>query len=60
MRLINQNTVYFAERNERGAWVVYGAYGVKQYYGYTKAQALRLYRQSDDVLQIRNKRMELE
>ena len=49
MRLINQNTIYFAERNERGAWVVYGAYGVKQYYGYTNAQALRLYRQSDRI-----------
>lgn len=49
MRLINQNTIYFTEKNERGAWVVYGAYGVKQYYGYTKAQALRLYRQSDRI-----------
>lgn len=49
MKLINQNTIYLVERNGRGAWVIYGAYGVKQYYGYTKAQALRLYRQSDSI-----------
>jgi hypothetical protein len=49
MRLINQNIVYLVERNECGAWVIYGAFGVKQYYGYTKTQALHLYRQSDMI-----------
>lgn len=39
-------TIFFAERNHRGAWVVYGSEGVKQYYGYTKARALELYRAS--------------
>lgn len=41
--LINQKPIYFMERNIRGAWVIYGAYGVKQYYNYTKSQARRLY-----------------
>lgn len=31
------------ERNIRGAWVVWGADGIKQYYGYTKAQARQKY-----------------
>lgn len=39
-------TIFFVERNIRGAWVIYGSEGVKQYYGYTKARALELYRAS--------------
>lgn len=35
--------VYFMEKNIRGAWVVYGVIGIKQYYYYTKAQAKQLY-----------------
>ena len=35
--------IYFMERNIRGAWVVYGDLGVRQYYGYTKEQAKRRY-----------------
>ena len=31
------------EKNIRGAWVVYGIEGIKQYYGYTKAQAKQKY-----------------
>lgn len=38
-------TIYFPERNHRGAWVVYGINGVKQYYGYTKKEAERRYRE---------------
>lgn len=38
-------TTYFSERNIRGAWVVYGINGVKQYYGYTKREAERRYRE---------------
>lgn len=37
--------VFFVERNIRGAWVIYGALGVRQYYGYTRAQALAEYRE---------------
>lgn len=36
--------VYFAERNIHGAWVVYGGLGIRQYYGYTKKEALRRYK----------------
>ena len=35
--------VWFIEKNIRGAWVVYGIEGIKQYYGYTKAQAKQKY-----------------
>lgn len=38
--------IFFVERNIYGAWVVYGTEGVKQYYGYTKAEAEALYRES--------------
>lgn len=31
------------EMNVHGAWVVYSALGVKQYYGYTKEEAMRHY-----------------
>ena len=43
MANINQNTIFFMEKNIRGAWVVYGIDGIKQYYGYTKAQARKKY-----------------
>ena len=36
---MSSGNVYFAEKNVRGAWVVYGALGVYQYYGYTKEEA---------------------
>lgn len=38
--------IFFAEQNIHGAWVVYGSEGVKQYYGYTKAQAIEKYKKS--------------
>ena len=37
--------IYFTERNIHGAWVVYGIIGVKQYYGYTKQQAINSYKE---------------
>ena len=43
MANINQNTIFFMEKNIHGAWVVYGIDGIKQYYGYTKAQAREKY-----------------
>lgn len=49
MANINRNIVFFMERNIHGAWVVYGAYGVKQYYGYTKSQERKLYLESDRI-----------
>lgn len=37
--------IFFSEKNVHGAWVVYGINGVKQYYGYTKKEAERRYRE---------------
>lgn len=39
------NPIFFMEKNYRGAWVVYGDVGVKQYYYYTKTEAARLYKE---------------
>ena len=36
------NPIFFMEKNQRGAWVVYGDIGIKQYYYYTKTEAARL------------------
>ena len=49
------SVVFFVERNHRGAWVVYGATGVKQYYGYTKKQAVQLYKESCNIITNRRK-----
>lgn len=38
--------IHFAERNTAGAWAVYGTEGVKQFYGYTKAEAIRKYNEA--------------
>ena len=38
-----KNPIFFMEKNIRGAWVVYGELGVRQYYYYTKAQAKQMY-----------------
>ena len=38
-----KGNIFLIEKNVRGAWVIYGAIGVKQYYGYTKAQAKQKY-----------------
>lgn len=37
--------IFCIERNIHGAWVIYGAIGIRQYYYYTKKQARALYRQ---------------
>lgn len=42
--MICKAKIYFTERNIHGAWVVYGSEGIKQYYGYTKKQAIEMYR----------------
>lgn len=36
--------IFIVEKNVRGAWVIYGALGVRQYYGYTKQKAIEKYR----------------
>ena len=35
--------VFFIEQNVRGAWVICGRLGFRQYYGYTKAEAKQKY-----------------
>jgi hypothetical protein len=37
--------IFIVERNIRGALVIYGRLGVRQYYGYTKKEAERKYRE---------------
>ena len=46
---INRGIIFFVETNSYGAVVIYGAYGVKQYYGYTKAEAKKKYMESDHI-----------
>lgn len=46
---INRGIIFFIEKNVYGAVVIYGAYGVKQYYGYTKAEAKKKYLESDHI-----------
>ena len=36
-------TTDFIEKNVHGAWVIYGAVGVRQYYYYPKAEAMKKY-----------------
>ena len=38
-------SIYFVEKNVRGAWVIYGRIGVRQYYGHTKRQAIAKYKE---------------
>ena len=35
--------IYHVDKNIRGAWVIYGDLGVRQYYGYTKRQSIERY-----------------
>lgn len=49
METLNKGTIFFMEKNIHGAWVVYGVFGVKQCYGYTKAQAKKIYLESDRI-----------
>ena len=38
-----KGNIFLIERNIRGAWVIYGRLGVRQYYGYTKKEAEKRY-----------------
>ncbi len=49
--------VHFVEKNVRGAWVVYGALGVRQYYGYTKEEALKRYNDECDKTLFTDKKL---
>lgn len=39
-----KDDIFFIEQNIHGAWVIYGAIGVRQYYGYSKRAAQAKYR----------------
>lgn len=38
-----KSNIFLIEQNIRGAWVIYGRLGVRQYYGYTKKEAEKRY-----------------
>ncbi len=38
--------ILMVQKNQRGAWVVYGSEGVKQFYGYSKKEAIERYKAS--------------
>ncbi len=40
-----KSCIYFVEKNICGAWVIYGALGVRQYYYYSKKEAMCRYRE---------------
>ncbi len=43
-----KSKIFLVEQNIRGAWVVYGALGVRQYCGYTKKEAIERYKKECD------------
>ncbi len=47
--------IFFVERNIHGAWVVYGLCGIKQYYGYSKKEAIARYKADNDIIINRRK-----
>ncbi len=50
-----KGSIWAVERNIRGAWVIYGELGVRQYYGYTKAQAKQKYKEECEKKIIKGK-----
>ena len=40
-----RSCISFVEKNIRGAWVVWGDIGIRQYYYYTKKEAIRKYKE---------------
>lgn len=54
-KMYNTGVIYFSEKNVHGAWVVYGLMGVKQYYGYSKREAEKRYREEYKQTFITNK-----
>lgn len=39
-----KHLIDFVERNIHGAWVIYGIAGIRQYYYYTKKDAIKKYK----------------
>lgn len=42
---MRRSPIDFVEKNIHGAWVVWGDIGIRQYYYYTKKEAMRMYRE---------------
>lgn len=42
---MSRKIIDFVERNIHGAWAVWGDLGIRQYYGYTKKESMKKYRQ---------------
>ena len=38
-----KENIYYVEKNIHGAWVVAGVLGIRQYYYYTKKEAIKRY-----------------
>jgi len=55
--LWKRNVIDLVERNVHGAWVIWGEIGIRQYYYYTKKEAMRLYREeclrNGDIAEVR-------
>lgn len=37
--------IYSVSKNIHGAWVIYGIAGIRQYYDYTKKEAIKMYKE---------------
>lgn len=44
--------IYLVEKNIRGAWVIYGSDGVKQFYYCSKKDAIQKYRENDKTIEV--------
>ena len=42
---MKRSPIYFVERNGQGYWVIYGLAGVRKYLYYSKAEAMKRYRE---------------
>lgn len=54
---MRRSPIYFVERNSQGYWVIYGLAGVRKYLYYTKAEAMKLYREHYEQTYLRNRRI---
>ncbi|MFR5901644.1 MAG: hypothetical protein ACLUIO_19475 [Neglectibacter timonensis] len=57
---LKNRCIYFMEQNHRGVWVVYGVFGIQQYYYYTQKQAQELYMHEAENILLSPNPMELE
>lgn len=53
---MRRSPIYFVERNGQGYWVIYGLAGVRKYLYYSKAEAMKRYREYYKEHYLRNRR----